>query len=270
LCAVATLNPTSGRIASVPPAGQPPNVAWRDFVIARYSEDLAFAFELLTGFPASATIPALRVGLLDHDPELGLEVHGACQDGVRRAGLLLERLGHHVEDSWPRALDHLWATAYEAFGVVSDAVRPASVDWVGARLGRPVMSGELQDWVFDAVERDRARNAEEVGVAQAIVDAAVAPLHEWWENHDVLVTPASFQPAWPLGAAVGPGEVGTMLAPFSLSGQPALSLPLHRTPDGLPVGVQLVGRRGSDEVLLRLAQDLQAAHDWTTRRPPIP
>jgi amidase len=83
-----------------------------------------------------------------------------------------------------------------------------------------------------------------------------------------VVTPASFQPAWPLGAAIGPAQVGTLLAPFSLTGQPALSLPLHRTNNVLPVGVELVGRRGSDEVLLRLAQDLQAAHDWTARRPP--
>jgi amidase len=268
LCGVATLNPTSGRIGSVPPAGQPPNDAWRDFVIARHGEDLALVFDLLTGSKSPATIPALRVGLLDHDPELGFEVHHSCRDGVRTAGLLLEDLGHHVEASWPEALNHLWATAFEAFGVISDAVRPGTVEWVGARLGRPVEPGELQDWVFDAVERDRARNPEEIRAAEAILESAIAPIHEWWEDHDVLVTPASFQPAWPLGAAIGPSQVGTLLAPFSLTGQPALSLPLHHTDEELPVGVQLVGRRGSDEVLLRLAQDLQAAHDWTSRRPP--
>lgn len=268
LCGVATLNPTSGRIASVPPAGQPPNDAWRDFVIARHSEDLALAFDLLAGVTSPRAFPALRVGLLDHDPELGLQVHDSCQDGVRKAGLLLEGLGHHVEASWPEALNNLWAAAFEAFGVVTDAVRPNTVEWVGARLGRPVEPGELQDWVFEAVERDRARSPAEVRAAQATVELAVAPIHTWWVDHDVLVTPASFQPAWPLGTAIGPAQVGTLLAPFSLSGQPALSLPLHHTDDGLPVGVQLVGRRGSDEVLLRLAQDLQAAYDWTARRPP--
>jgi amidase len=152
---------------------------------------------------------------------------------------------------------------------MSDAVRYGTMEWVGARLGRPVASGELMDWMFEAVERDRARSPEEVRAAEAIVERAVAPIHTWWEDHDVLVTPASFQPAWPLGTAIGPAQVGTLLAPFSLTGQPALSLPLHQTDDDLPIGVQLVGRRGSDEVLLRLAQDLQAAHDWTARRPPI-
>lgn len=62
---------------------------------------------------------------------------------------------------------------------------------------------------------------------------------------------------------------GTLLAPFSFTGQPAVSLPLHWTADGLPVGVQLVGRRGDDEVLLRLALDLQEAADWRGRRPVV-
>jgi Asp-tRNA(Asn)/Glu-tRNA(Gln) amidotransferase A subunit family amidase len=62
--------------------------------------------------------------------------------------------------------------------------------------------------------------------------------------------------------------MGTLLAPFSLSGQPALSLPLHRTPEKLPVGVQIVGRAGDDETLLALAEQLQAASDWTLLRPP--
>jgi amidase len=61
--------------------------------------------------------------------------------------------------------------------------------------------------------------------------------------------------------------MGTLLAPFSLTGQPALSLPLHQTEDGLPVGIQLVGGLGADELLLRLAEDLQTVADWTTRRP---
>ena len=119
----------------MPPAGQPPNDAWRDFVIARHAEDLAWVFELLTGSGPPRALGTLRVGLLDHDPELGLEVHPACQAGVRVAGLLLEGLGHHVEVSWPEALNQLWSAAFEAFGLVADVVRPATVDWVGGPLG---------------------------------------------------------------------------------------------------------------------------------------
>ena len=59
----------------------------------------------------------------------------------------------------------------------------------------------------------------------------------------------------------------TTTSSFSFTGQPALSLPLHQSEDGLPVGVQLVARRGDDERLLQPAEDLQRVTDWTTRRP---
>jgi amidase len=102
------------------------------------------------------------------------------------------------------------------------------------------------------------------------VDTATAPIHDWWRDHDILLTPATFQPAWPLGAKPGPRHIGTLAAPFSLTGQPALVVPAHHGDDGLPVGVQLVARRNDDELLLDLASTLQDALDWTTRRPPQP
>jgi len=269
LCGLATLNPTAGRISGVPPAGQPPNPAWRDFVLARHAEDLGAVFTALTGsVPAAATGP-LRVGLLDHDPETGLDVHPACSEAVHRAGAMLEALGHHVEIAWPGALEHLWSDVSNAFVVTSDAVRPPVIRWMSDRLGRPVRRGELDDAVFDAAERHAARDESGLhGARQAIADAT-ARIVVWWDDHDLLVTPTTFQPAWPLGGNPGPREMGTLLAPFSLTGQPALSLPLHHTNGGLPVGAQLVAAHGADEMLLRLAEDLQTAADWTLRRPQL-
>lgn len=269
LCGVATLNPTWRRIAGDPPAGQPPNDAWRDFVLARHSEDLAFVFTRLTGAAVPASVPPLRVGLLDHDPELGLPVHRDCADGVTIAGELLETLGHTVEAAWPAALDHLWAAIAPPFVVLSDACRPPTISWVSERLGHPAAPGELDNEVFEGAARAATRSPDDERAAQAAVDAAMAPLVEWWDRYDILVTPTTFQPPWPLGGNPGPVECGTLVAPFSLTGQPALSLPLHHTRDGPPIGVHLVGRRGADEVLLRLAQDLQATADWTARRPPL-
>ncbi len=269
LCGVVTLNPSGGRIPSLPPAGQPPNDVWRDFVLARHAVDLTLVFEALVGTKVVRCDARLRVGILDHDPEMGFTVDRACAEGTHRVGRLLEGLGHHVEPGWPPVLEHLWRDAFGSLAIASDATRPTVIEWISGRLGRPVQRGDLDDGVFDAAKRAASRSEDEVLAARTKVDLAIAPLAEWWDGFDVLLTPSTFQPAWPLGGSPGPRELGTLAAPFSLSRQPSLSVPAGFSADGLPVGAQLVARRGNDELLLDLAQRLQEADDWTTIRPPL-
>jgi amidase len=269
LCGVVTLNPTSGRIASVPPAGQPPNEVWRDFVLARHAEDLTAMFRTLSGAFQPAGGKSLRVGILDHDPEIGLEVHPDCAEGVHVAGRLLEELGHRVEIAWPPVLSRFWEKAADPLGVLSDATRPHVLRWLEDRLGRSVEKDELDQRFFEAVDRAASRSDGDVMLAQARIAEVAEPLVGWWDEWDLLVTPSTFQPAWPLGSASGLVQMGTLLAPFSLSGQPALSLPLHWSGEELPIGVQLVGAPGADETLLALAEELQAVFNWATLHPPV-
>ena len=65
------------------------------------------------------------------------------------------------------------------------------------------------------------------------------------------------------------GRLVTFCAPFDVTGQPAISLPLHWNDDGLPIGVQLVAAYGREDVLLRVAAQLEQAAPWADRRPPI-
>ena len=62
---------------------------------------------------------------------------------------------------------------------------------------------------------------------------------------------------------------GVYMSPFNISGQPAMSLPLHWTQDGLPFGVQIVGRRGDEATLFRLAAQLERARPWIAHKPPV-
>ncbi len=101
----------------------------------------------------------------------------------------------------------------------------------------------------------------------------------WWNDHDVLVVPTSPEPPFRLGElaptnrdpAVGArmGRLVTFCSPFDVTGQPAISLPLHWNDDGLPIGVQLVAAYGREDVLLRVAAQLEQARPWLDRRPPV-
>ena len=78
------------------------------------------------------------------------------------------------------------------------------------------------------------------------------PVAAWWEDHDLLVTPTSPAIAPPLGAGDDYRTVAYTL-PFNITGQPAVSLPVHNTIDGVPVGAQLVGGYGREDVVLAAA-----------------
>lgn len=268
LCGLVTLVPTAGTIEGVPPCGQPANHAWRDFVVARDARDLTLAFEVLARRlrPRSDRAPG-RVGVLDHDPELGLTVDRACVRAVWRVAAVLELLRYSVEPGWPAALGSLWQRAGRALTVVADATRPPVLRWVAARLDRPLREGDVPAEAVEAAARDEARSDEEREMARSVIDEALPPILDWWHGWDLLVTPATFQPGWSLGGEPGLGECGTLAAPFSLTGQPSLVVPVHGCADGLPVGVQIVGRPGRDDDLLHLAIALQAHLGWTSHTP---
>ncbi len=89
----------------------------------------------------------------------------------------------------------------------------------------------------------------------------------WWDDHDVLVCPAVPVPPPRTGDEHDDQMLITWLAPFNLSGQPAMVVPggVHA---GLPIGVQLVAAHGREDVLIRLAAQLEAETGWLDRHPP--
>ena len=98
--------------------------------------------------------------------------------------------------------------------------------------------------------------------------ALVNEIEAWWGDHDLLVTPATFQPAWRLGTTPTIAHIGPFLAPFSFTGKPAVCIPMFGFTDGLPRGVQIVGRHGSDRLLLAIARELEEVFRVPDRHPP--
>jgi Asp-tRNA(Asn)/Glu-tRNA(Gln) amidotransferase A subunit family amidase len=100
---------------------------------------------------------------------------------------------------------------------------------------------------------------------------------EFWKDCDVLATPTLAVPPFSTKLSMGPTEVAgekidpqvgwTFTWPFNLTGQPALSIPCGWTKEGLPLGLQLVGRRGADGLILRVAAAIEAQCSWSARRP---
>ena len=113
------------------------------------------------------------------------------------------------------------------------------------------------------------------------LQTAVRRMIAFWDDVDVLLTPTLALPPVPIGWTFeetdGDARLAfmrqTMFTPFTpvvnVTGQPAMSLPLHRSADGLPIGVQLVGRPFAEATLVRLAAQLELASPWADYRPPL-
>jgi amidase len=119
----------------------------------------------------------------------------------------------------------------------------------------------------------------ESGVRRALASegALSARLGRLFEDCDALLTPTLARPALPIGTFEGRGAVWTIngcsrIVPFlgvwNATGQPAVSLPAGATPEGVPIGVQLVGRPHDEATLLSLSAQIEAARPWAQQRPP--
>jgi amidase len=276
-CGLVTLKPTRGRVpGGMAAAGMvDPLGMWCDLVLTRTAGDLAAVFGLVAaGAPAVgpfATDPGgLRVGLLASDPIVGLPVDPACADAVHRTGALLEGFGHRVDVDHPPALDGLFGRVATDFAVFGAHGRHTQVQWLEERVGRALEPGDISPTLAEQAARGAAVAAAEVAGAVDRLRTAMAAVADWWHDHDILVTPTMNQPPWPIGSGnegqEGRFSGGFPLA-FSFTGQPAMSLPVHATDAGLPVGVQVVGRAGTDEHLLGLAAKLEEATAWPERWP---
>jgi amidase len=295
-CGLVGLKPTRARSTLGPAFGEYWWALTHEHVLTRSVRDSAAVLDAIAGpapgDPYSAPPPArpfaeepgrspgrLRVGLRTRRPGGAEEAQADCRAAVERAGRLLEELGHVVEWASPPALDGpLDGSEFLVLGV---AIARDLERW-GERTGRALAPGDVEPTNQLMAEVGRGVTATRWVAAVESLQGRARELARWWaEGFDLLVTPTLGEPPPRLGwlGAAGGAEPRELLArygrfapftmPFNVSGQPALSLPLAWNDEGLPIGVQLVAAYAREDLLLRVAAQLEQAAPWRDRWPPL-
>jgi amidase len=218
----------------------------------------------------------LRIGVLDRPGGEGYLDDPECRAAVAGAALLLEALGHHLEASAPAAMFE--PEFLRHFSTVIAADTEATFQNFEELLGRPIDEDELEGRNVAYRRIGRKLSAVDYLDSRAWFGTWARGMADWWEDHDLLVTPTVGAPPPELGwfTAAGPEHEGERVvsfipytAQFNMTGQPAITLPLHWTPGGLPVGVQFVAAYGREDLLIRVASQLEQAAPWAGRHPQV-
>jgi amidase len=293
-CGLVGLKPTRGRVSVGPDIGE----AWAgmtfEFAVSRSVRDTAALLDcvqgMMPGDPYGAIPPErpymeevaaqpgrLRIGVLTHLDQG--DVHPDCVEAAENAGRLLESLGHDVDTSYPKEVAGSDLLPHSLAVISSSQAR--AIEGFSKLLGRELGPNDMDsdNWAVTKMGQD-------VSATQYL--AAVEAQHRfqrnvaaWWEDgHDLLITPTIAglpprvgemcpDPAKPLDAFMRSGALLPFTLPFNVTGQPAISLPLSMNDGGLPVGVQFVAAFGREDLLIRIASQLEQAVDWNARTPQI-
>lgn len=295
-CGLVGLKPTRARVSSGPEFGDVMGGLTCELVVSRSVRDTALVLDAVHGMepgdPYTAPTPErpylqelgadpgrLRIGMMTQSPGGAVEVHPDCVAATEAAARLLESLGHEVDVSHPKALDD---PDYTGHFITNWAAGAAwNLDYWTRRTGVEIGPDDVEPLTWALAEVGRAGSATAWLWAREWLQVNARETAAWWtEGHDLLLTPTIAEPPPPLGTFDSPpdnplhglfraAEVVPFTPSFNGTGQPAISLPLHWSDDGLPIGVQLVAAFGREDLLLRIASQLEEAQPWAERRPPV-
>lgn len=269
-CGLVTLRASRGVLPPLAPADQPSDV-WTDGVLARSVRDVAGVLDAIgdTAHLDPAAARPLRVGVLRHDAFMPLPLDPACTAAVDATADVLRALGHEVREGYPPSYDGLFQRVGVDLTTTVARSRVPQVAWIEERVGRTLGEGDLSPQVLAAARSGLDVTEEAYAEANARIQAEMDAALPWWDDFDVLLSPVTRQRPWLLGTGDGPRAGSLFVWPCSFTGQPSMSVPVHWSEDGLPVGVQLVGAPNTDRTLLALAEALETALPWASRWPAL-
>ncbi|MGN6166728.1 MAG: amidase [Solirubrobacteraceae bacterium] len=288
-CGLVGLKAARGRISVGPESGQ--SFFGADGILTRRVADTAAVLDVIAGYelgdanwapppPGSYAELArreprgLRIALA-FNPPIEAELDPMCERGTRDAALLLESLGHSVQETEPP-----WAGT----GLLSDFTRifgplVSMETLVGGLLrGREVTEYNVEPLTWAMWTRARSQGTLTYLAAQSRLESVARSIVTFLEPYDALLTPALARRPVPIGEihGLGPhpwdeyhrsGPFTPYTAIINVAGLPAIAVPVYQGDDGLPLAVQLVGPPAREEILLALATQLEEANPWAGRRP---
>lgn len=296
-CGLVGLKPSRGRLSWGPEYGE----LWQglavEHLVSRSVRDTATILDVVAGpmpgDPYFAPPPArpfreevgaepgpLRIGVMTRVPGGGIPIHPDCVAAATEAARLLASLGHQVEESYPQALDTARERWRYMLTLVASSIATGLAHW-SKKVGKPIGPGDVEilNWTF--AEIGRSRTAIQYIEAIEWLQADTRWIVQWWEEgFDLLLTPTLAEPPPllgqfvstpddPLAAARRAEQIIPFTPAFNITGQPAISLPLYWNTAGLPIGVHLVAAYGREDLLIRVASQLEQARPWADRFPPV-
>lgn len=251
------------------------------------------------GFLAALREPVgpLRIAFIDQ-PLLGRSMHSECRLGLQSTVGLLESLGHTLVEAGPPVPREAFL---HNFAILLAADVAATLTLAAEQCGSPLKTGDVEPGTLGFLRIGQAISGEAVARARFFFGSFARQLGRWFEDYDVLLTPTLGRPPFRIGALqpdfgervqmallnrlpiagmVARGELLVKFGEktfdwipntpvFNVSGQPSISLPLHWSSDGLPVGMMFTARFADDARLLQLAAQLEQARPWFARRPAL-
>jgi Asp-tRNA(Asn)/Glu-tRNA(Gln) amidotransferase A subunit family amidase len=213
---------------------------------------------------------------VDLDHQWKLVLHD-CR-GVDETAALLESLGHRVEERSPEYDRTLLTQATNGLVIASMA---NTVNRRAEDIGVALSAEVVEHLTLRMLDWNRQLTADGYARCLNVIHATGRRLARFFDDWDVILSPVLLQPPVPLGymnthdpddhdgTTYGQriGSFWGFTSPYNATGAPAISLPLHWTPEGLPVGMQFAAPFGAEVRLLQLATQLEQARPWAHRRP---
>lgn len=231
-------------------------------------------------------------------PFLNAVIHKDCIKGLEATARLCQDLGHEVVEATPQIDSKAFAKAFMTIVCVETR---ATIEEAEMLLNRKASSKDFEPSTWALGLLGKQCRAPDFSQSLNLVQLTARQLGEFFRKYDILLTPTLAMPPVATGElqpkgirAVAMKLLGSLNAGrlintlsgidvlaqhvfgfipytplFNVTGQPAMSVPLHWNDDGLPIGMQFVGRYGDEATLFRLAGQLETARPWSDRIPPI-